>query len=116
MSDSDPIKHIIDLKEQVGGIQQSLQVVERERQESKQSQKELTEALHELTNRMNAMPDEDHREHHQFIQSFIEDHRQRKQIREAVIQRLTTGGVWAFFCGIATLIWYGIQHKFGAGH
>lgn len=110
-----PLDHIIELKGQVGALQQAFKISERERNEGRKAQEEIRQCLTDLTARMDAMPDDLHREHHEYINTLIRESEQRQRIRAAVLEKLASGGVWAAICGISALAWYGIKHKLGIG-
>jgi len=112
---TDPIPYIMDLKEQVGALQQSFSDAERERTEGKTTQREIKSTLQTLNDRMSQIPDLDHRDHHEFIKIFLNERRQSQQLKAAVIQKIATGGAWALISGLVTLLWFGIKHKLGLG-
>lgn len=114
-SATDPIPHIMELKEQVGALQQSFSMAERERNEGRMAQKAIKESLNDLNTRMSQIPDEDHRDHHEFIKTVIEEHRQSQQLKAEVISKIATGGAWALISGLCALLWYSIKHKLGLG-
>lgn len=114
-SSADLVPHIMTLKEQVGALQQSFTVAERERGEGRKTQREIKSALNELSSRMSKIPDEDHHEHHEFLKSLIEEHRQRQQLKAEIIKKIATGGAWALVSGLSALLWYSIKNKFGLG-
>ena len=115
MAEKSPIDHIIELKEQVGGLQVAVENSEKERREERTFQKQITDALDELKRRMNAMPDEQHKEHHDFINTLIAESEQRQKIRQAIYEKIASGGAWALLAGIFLLMWIGVKAKFGIG-
>ncbi len=115
MPEKSPIDHIIDLKGQVGALEKSVLISEEDRVQSRLAQQEIKDCLNELTKRMDAMPDAEHKEHHDFINTLIKESEQRQRVRAAVLEKLTSGGIWAGISAIGALIWLGIKHKFGIG-
>ncbi len=115
MEAQNPIDHIIEIKAQLGAVRQALTTAEKERSDAKLSNRETHEAITKLTERMAAMPDDQHREHHDFIKTLVEEKKQSQQLKEAVIQKIAVGGVWALIAGIGTLVWHGLKTKSGTG-
>ncbi|SEG12097.1 hypothetical protein [Marinobacterium lutimaris] len=115
MPEKSPIDHIIDLTGKVEALQQIVQGAEDERTRGRLVQEDLRKCLNELTHRMNAMPDAEHKEHHDFIQTLIRESEQRQRVRAAVLEKLASGGAWAGLVGIGTLVWFGVKQKLGIG-
>jgi hypothetical protein len=115
MADDALLAHLLDVKNKLGQLQSAQETAERERLEGRADQLEIKDAIRALESRMNAMPDERHREHHEFITTMIAESQQRQRVRAAVLEKLASGGIWAGFVGIATLVWYGLKHKLGIG-
>lgn len=113
MTGKDPIDHIVEIKTEIGKLTQAISNAETARQEGKKTQAEILKNMAELAARMNQMPDGEHKEHHDFIRVFVEEQRQRQQVRAAVISKIATGSAWGAMLGLAVLIWQGIKTKLG---
>lgn len=109
------LTHLLEIKNQLGQLQTMQKNIEREHIRGIEDQRSIKAAIRTLETRMNAMPDEQHREHHEYINMLIKESEQRQRIRSAVLEKLASGGVWAGICGIIILVWYGIKHKLGLG-
>lgn len=113
MSDKTPMDHIIDLTGQVSALRTDVNRTERERQEAQQIQQLTLDGVRALEQRMAAMPDTEHKDHHDFIKVLVTEHLQRQELRAAVIHKLATGGAWAAIIALGALLWQGIKHKTG---
>jgi len=112
---SDPIKYIIEIKQQIGSLRASLEADREASKHLREQQEEIKRSLDRVLKRMDAMPDDEHKEHHEFVSTMIDEYRQRQKLRAQVISKIATGGIWALISGLATLVWYGIKHKTGVG-
>lgn len=115
MPASDPIKYIIEIKQQVGILRASHEAEREANKLLREQQEQIKQSIDSIMHRLDAMPDEEHKEHHAFVRAMISEYEQRQQIRTQVISKIATGGVWALISGLATLVWYGIKHKTGVG-
>jgi len=84
-----------------------------QREERRKDLKEINKALEEIRLRMAALPDNEHKDHHDFVRTFIEEHQQQIEIRNAILDKIATGGIWAAISGIAALIWLGLKTHLG---
>jgi len=109
MPSMDPIEHILDIKQTIGELKGQMEASESERHEGKRTQKEINQKLDTLTCRMAAMPDEEHKEHHDFMKQWIEREKRKQEAYDAIRDRILTGGAWALICGIGMLVWYGFK-------
>lgn len=109
----DPINHIIELNSKVGELTALMDLTKKEREAARKSQIYMSDAIHKLTARMDAMPDDVHDEHHRFIKVLIRESEQRQEIRQAILKKLASGGAWVAIVSILGLIWLGIKAKFG---
>lgn len=105
---------IRELQLAVCNIEGELKSYHDQREERLKDLKEIKNSLQEISLRMARMPDDEHKEHNDFVRAFIEEHKDRRNTRQAILNKIATGGVWAATCVIALLIWIGIKTKLGA--
>ncbi|WP_010322149.1 hypothetical protein [Marinobacterium stanieri] len=115
MAEKDPTQHIIEMKNQMGQLQ-AYQEAERQRGEKLQAQQDkIQEAVSDIHQRLSAMPDQEHAEHHQFVKTMLREYEQKQEFRAVVLQKIAAGGGWALIAGLTSIAWYGFKHKFGIG-
>lgn len=85
-----------------------------QREERRNDLKEINQALEEIRIRLAGLPDEEHKAHHDFVRLYIEEHQQRIRARNAILEKIASGGIWAGITGVAALIWIGIKSHLGA--
>lgn len=85
-----------------------------QREERRADLKEIRGSLQEIKLRMAAMPDTEHKAHHDFVRLYIEEHQQRMKARAAILEKIASGGIWAAITGVAALIWLGLKAHLGA--
>ncbi len=116
MPETDPIQYIVNINEKMGRLAQAVEMNDQERHENKALLSELNQAVVQLNQRMAAMPDDEHRNHHKFVSTLIKESEQRQAVRAAVLQKLATGSIWSVLVGLLLLALAGIKSKFGIGH
>lgn len=107
---------LMGLSQQVGGLTQAVKTVEKDMGALLKSQQQQLQAITELTQRMNQVPGECHREQHEFLQTLIEERQQRQLLRAEIIRHLAKGSAWAALSGLFGLLALGIKAKYGIGN
>lgn len=113
MSEKAPIDHIVEIREKMGQLSQAVVSAEIERKDGRNTQTKILESMNKINERLAQLPDDEHREHHDFIRAFVDEHRERQRVRAAVISKITAGGAWATIVGLCILVWQGMKTKLG---
>ena len=109
MGNMDPITHILEIKGRLGEMKVQMETAESERQDAKQTQREINQKLDQITQRIAMTPDDEHKEHHDFMKQMIEKEKRKQETYDAIRNKILTGGAWAFVCGVGMLFWYAFK-------
>mgnify|MGYP000891847125 CR=1 FL=1 len=72
--------------------------------------REFKSDISEVKRRMEEIPDQIHRKHHELIDKQIQREQDQHDLRKSIIEKLATGGVWAVVVGFGALIMYAAKH------
>lgn len=51
-----------------------------------------------------------HEEEHRWIRLQMKNDALSAELKQAVVTKVVTGGIWAFIVGVATVAWLGLKH------
>nr|WP_067285725.1 hypothetical protein [Marinobacterium profundum] len=113
MTEQTPMDHIVALTGQVGALRATIDRSEADRLEAQQVQQQTLRCLRALEVRLDAMPDVEHADHHDFIKVLVAERHRRQELRDAVIHKLATGGAWSAAAALVWFLWRALSHKTG---